>query len=407
MTTFIYEAYNREGVITRGEYEGEAKKDVVSHLTKHDLIPILVKRLHHTEGFGKRFLDIEFFGGLQSVDVMFLVRNLATTTKAGLSVVESLDILIDDAEKKVMKKVLQEAQATIKNGRLLSDAFEQYSDSFPPIFLGMLRAGEISGQLDKTLGELGKYLSKEYELRNKIKAALTYPVILLIASTGVVTLLLMFVLPRLTKAFAASGVELPLVTRIFLGISNVLTWSYTLDIVVIVTVLWFFLYFRTTKAGKTFFFWLLSVTPVANGLVKKVALVRFSRTFGNLIGSGLSAVESLDLSSNSIGNQTYTKALDTCIIDIKSGISMSESFGKYPELFPKMLISLISVGERTGSLQNILSTFADFYEEEVDTSLKELTSLLEPVLLLIMGLMVGAIAVSIILPIYQLVGHFV
>jgi len=406
MITFIYEAYAKDGSIVRGEHESGERQDVIEYLSKHNLTPISIKRLHSVGG-KRGLLSMQFFDSIKPVDIMFFVRNLATTTKAGLSVVESLDILIEDTEKVSMKKILQGAQAMIKNGRLLSDGFESHANSFPPIFMGMLRAGEISGQLDATLAELGKYLSKEYELRSKIKSALMYPAILLISSLCVVILLLMFVLPKLTKAFLTSGAELPFATKFFLAISNALTYSFILDFVLLFGFVWFFLYFRTTILGKKFFFWLLSHTPVASSLIKKVALVRFSRTFGNLIASGLSAVESLELSSRSIGNRSYMLAIEKAVEDIKNGVSMSESFAKYPELFPKMLISLIAVGERTGSLQSILITFADFYEEEVDTSLKDLTSILEPALLLVMGFLVGSIAFSIILPIYQLVGNFV
>lgn len=406
MATFIYEAYNSEGVITRGEYEGVTRDEVVEYLVKRDLTPVSVEALR-TRGEGGGILSLNFFERLSPVDVMFLVRNLATTVKAGLSVVEALDILIADAEKKMMKRVLQEAQAMIKNGQPLSSGFEAYRDSFPPIFMGMLRAGELSGQLDKTLTELGSYLSKEYALRSKVKSALTYPVILLVASGGVMTLLLIFVLPRLTSSFAASGVKLPFITQVFLGISTILTWSFTLDFAVLAGLIWFFVYFRTTSIGKRFFFWLISHTPVANELVKKVALVRFARTFGNLIGSGISAIEALELSSKSIGNQRYELAIKGAISEVENGSPISEALGKSPDLFPRLLISLIIVGERTGSLHEIMGTFADFYEEEVDNTLKDLTAILEPALLLVMGLIVGAIAVSIILPIYQLVGHFV
>ncbi len=406
MATFIYEAYSREGGIVHGEYEGAKREEVVEYLTKHEMTPVSIEELY-ARGKGGGILSISLFESLTPVDVMFLVRNLATTVKAGLSIVESLDILIADSEKKIMKKVLQEAQATIKNGQTLSKGFEAYASSFPPIFLGMLKAGEMSGRLDKTLIELGKYLSKEYSLRSKVKSALMYPAILLTASLGVVSLLLIFVLPKLTKAFAASGVELPWITKFFLGVSRVLTWSFTLDIVLLVVFVWFFIYFRTTRIGKKLLFWALSRIPVAGELIKKVALVRFARTFGNLMDSGLSAVESLELSSQSIGNIAYTRAIEGTIIDIKNGVPISEALRKYPDLFPRLLVSLITVGERTGSLSEILLTFADFYEEEVDNKLKDLTAVLEPILLLIMGALVGAIALSIILPIYQLVGNFV
>ncbi|MEK7460537.1 MAG: type II secretion system F family protein [Patescibacteria group bacterium] len=406
MSTFIYEAYDSEGVTTHGEYDGTTRDEVIQYLVKRDLTPVSVEELRGRRK-GGGILEFTFFERLNPIDVMFLVRNLATTVKAGLSIVESLDILIADTEKKMMKRVLHEAQASIKNGQPLSSGFEKYKDSFPPIFMGMLKAGELSGQLDKTLAELGRYLSKEYTLRSKIKSALTYPIILLVAATAVMILLLIFVLPRLTASFAASGVKLPFITEVFLNISKILTWSFTLDIAVLAALVWFLVFFRTTNTGKKFFFWIISHMPVANNLVKKVALVRFARTFGNLIGSGISAIEALELSSQSIGNHAYEIAIKKAILGVENGLPISESLGKFPNLFPHLLISLIVVGERTGSLHEIMGTFADFYEEEVDNTLKDLTAILEPALLLVMGLLVGAIAVSIILPIYQLVGNFV
>lgn len=406
MATYIYEAYNKENKIVQGEYEANSREEMMEYLTKRYLTPISVKSISEASK-KKDILSIDVFSKVTTTDIVFLVRNLATTVKAGLSIVESLDILIKDTKNKLMKKILQSAQAMIKNGQSLSVAFDAYKNLFPPIFIGMIKAGEVSGQLEKTLSELGRYLSKEYALKSRVKSALIYPIILLIASTAVVVLMLMFVLPKLTASFAASGVALPWITKVFLFISSVLTWSFIADIIVAVGIIYFFSYFRKTKIGKKFFFVIVSHTPVANELVKKVALVHFARTFGNLIGSGISAVESLAIASESINNDSYTNAINKTIENVKNGIPLSRSLSDFPELFPSLLISLITVGERTGSLEEILITFADFYEEEVDNQLKELTSILEPVLLLIMGLMIGSIAVSIILPIYQLVGHFI
>ncbi|MFA5997418.1 MAG: type II secretion system F family protein [Candidatus Paceibacterota bacterium] len=404
MAIFIYEGYNKDGIIVHGEYEASSREEAVEYLIRREISPITVDSISK-KGSG---LDtsITFFEKITPVDVMFLVRNLAATLKAGLSVVEALDILIGDAEKSIMKNMLREVQAMVKNGQTLSSGFKNYTDSFPPIFLGMLRAGEVSGQLDKTLAELSKYLSKEYALRSKVKSALMYPVILLTASLGVVSLMLIFVLPRLTKAFASSGVKLPWVTKFFLSLSSALTYSFLLDGIVLVFLVWFLTYFRKTKIGKKFFFWVISHLPVANDMIKKIALVRFSRTLGNLMASGLSAVGSLESAANSIGNDRYEKAINAIIDNVKNGLSVSDALAKEPELFPRLLVSLTKVGERTGSLSEILITFSDFIEEDVDNKLKDLTAILEPALLLIMGLLVGSIAFSIILPIYQLVGHF-
>ncbi|MFZ2303839.1 MAG: type II secretion system F family protein [Minisyncoccia bacterium] len=401
---FIYEVYNKDGAMVRGEYEAQTREEVVEYLLRRDLTPISVEAIRG----GKAGIDlsISLFEKVDNVDILFLVRNLSATVKAGLSIVEALDILIADTEKKMMKNILREVQALVKNGQPLSAGFANFANQFPPVFLGMLRAGEASGQLERTLTELGQYLSKEYALRAKVKSALTYPIILLVASIGVVSLLLIFVLPRLTKAFASSGVELPWVTKFFLGLSSMLTYSFTLDLIVLFFASWFFLYFRKTLMGRKFFFLLISHIPVANELIKKVALVRFTRTLGNLMASGLSAVGSLESASESIGNQKYEVAIKKIVDDVKNGMAISDALIKFPDLFPRLLVSLVIVGERTGSLSEILITFSDFYEEDVDNKLKGLTAVLEPVLLLIMGLLVGSIAFSIILPIYQLVGHF-
>lgn len=404
MPIFIYEGYNRDGAIVKGEYEADTRDGVADYMLRRDLTPVSISPLRG--GKGGLGMSISLFEKITSVDILFLVRNLSATVKAGLSIVEALDILIADTEKKIMKDTLIEVQALVKNGQPLSAGFENYKNDFPPVFLGMLRAGESSGQLAHTLAELGQYLSKEFALRAKVKSALMYPAILLSASVGVVSLLLIFVLPRLTKAFASSGVELPFVTKFFLGLSSMLTYSFLLDGAVLVFLIWFFLYFRTTRTGKKFFFWIISHIPVASELVKKVALVRFTRTLGNLMSSGLSAIASLESSANSIGNQKYEVAINAVVDHVKNGISISEALSKFPDLFPRLLVSLTTVGERTGSLSEILVTFSDFYEEDVDNKLKDLTAILEPALLLLMGILVGSIAFSIILPIYQLVGHF-
>ncbi len=406
MATYFYEASNTDNKIIHGEYEASSPNEVIDYLNKRDLVPLSVKSINDISK-GKGILSIELFDSVSSVDIMFFVRNLAITVKAGLSIIEAFEILVKDTKNKFMKKILEGVQAMVQNGQPLSTAFMAYKDSFPPIFIGMIKAGEVSGQLDQNLSELAKYLSKEYALRSKIKGALTYPIILLVASAVVVVLMLMFVLPKLTASFASSGVALPWITKVFLFVSDILTWSYLADVAVIAGLIFFFSYFRTTKVGKKLFFSIASHLPVANNLIKKIALVRFSRTLGNLIGSGLSVIDSLVIASESMNNSEYTEAINKAIEDIKSGVPISESLIKYPKLFPNLLLSLIVVGERTGSLHEILITFADFYDEEVDNTLKELTSVLEPALLLIMGLMIGSIAVSIILPIYQLIGHFV
>lgn len=401
MSTFLYEAYDAKGSSVHGQFEADTEQEVLDHLARHSLSPVRVSDLAHA---GTRKLSLSFFERISPVDVLFLVRNLATTTKAGMSVVESLDVLIADSEKPLMRRMLEGVQGSIKSGQPLSSAFEPYRIWFPAAFIGMLKAGEISGKLDTTLATLGTYLTREFQLRSQVRSALIYPVVLLVASTGVIALLLIGVLPRLTNAFASSGVKLPFITKMFLDMSHALTWSFMVDGIVVAALAWFFIYFRRTPRGKRIWSTTLSRLPIARDIMRKLALVRFTRTFGSLISSGISVIEGLEITAESIGNDIYTKALRAGEKQMEEGVSISHTLAQYPELFPRVLTSLVVVGERTGTLSIILLSLADFYEEEVSNKLKDMVAILEPVLLLVMGLVVGAIALSILLPIYQLVG---
>jgi type IV pilus assembly protein PilC len=401
MSTFLYEAYDSKGALVKGEFEAAERDEVVEHLMRRTLIPVSVIPLRAANEGG-----FSLFNTISKVDVLFLVRTLGATIKAGLGITESLEVLIADTNKKYLKGILQKVQAGIKNGKSLSASFEEYRNAFPAAFIGLLRAGEVSGNLDKTLNTLNQYLSKEYSLRQKVRSAMIYPAVLLVASVGVIILLLIFVLPRLMKTFESSDITLPFITRFFIAISSALTYSYLLDLIVIAFLGWGVFMLKRTVRGKRWSLNVLTRVPVARDVILKVAMVRFCRTLGNLIETGISAVEALELTADSIGNVQYKEALMQCSHDIKNGVSLSRALTEHPKLFPKVLVSLVGIGEKTGTLGSVLVSLADFYENEVNSHLKDLTSILEPVLLLIMGLVVGGIALSILLPIYKLVGSF-
>lgn len=404
MAKFLYEASDEGGVIVTGEFEALDKGDVIRHLEARKLIPINVREL----GEGKRSLSLSssFFERVTALDRIMMVRNLSAAIKAGLSIIEALDIMIVDAEKKVLKEILISAKSSLENGQPLWKTFESYGDLFPIVFVGMVKAGEASGELDKTLDELSNHLAREYTLAGKIKSALMYPVVLLGAAVAVVILLLIFVLPRLSRTFESSGVELPFITKLLINVSNIVTFNWFVDGAVIIFLLWFFLYFRKTSKGRRFFSWAFFRIPVAKELVKKVALVRFTRTLASLIKSGTPMLEALNLSADSVGNATYKKVIIESIKKVKSGIPLSNSLEVYPALFPRFLVGLMAVGEKTGTLDHTLSTFSGFYDEEIDNTLKTLMSLIEPILIVSMGLIVALIAIAVLLPIYRLASGF-
>lgn len=402
---FRYEAATKNGEIVNGEFQSLDKKGVIDYLEKKGLSPISVREAG-SGGKAPGQLSFQLFERVTPLDRIFLVRNLAAMIKAGVNLSEALDILLADATKKRMRAVLSRAQLNLQSGQPLSVTFANYKKFFPPVFVGMLKAGEASGQLSRVLDELGRYMTRDYGLFRKVKSALTYPLLLLFASIGVILLLLIFVLPRLSKIFQQSGVELPLITKTLVAISKAVAFSPILDLAIIAGLTWFFIYFRKTNLGQRFSLWIISRVPVAKELIKKVALVKFTRTLGSLISGGIPFMEALQLTAKSVGNDYYEKAISESAEQVKNGIPFSKTFANYPDLFPRFLISLIAIGEKTGTMDNILKTFADFYDEEVDQTLRDLTNFLEPLLLLIMGLIIGAITLSILLPIYQLVGKF-
>ncbi len=402
---YSYEASDKDGGIVRGEFDAESKAGVIEYLTKKNLIPMKVEGGEEAAET-KSALSKGLFESVKPLDRILLVRNLAAGLRAGLSIIEALDILIVDATKSIMRNILLQAKINLQNGQPLSQTFSSYEKHFPAVFVGMLRAGEFSGRLDATLEELGTYLAREYNLAKKVKSALAYPVLLIVAAGGVITLLLTFVLPRLAKVLKQSKVKLPWITQVFVNIGNAFSYSITLDVAIIAFIIWFFVFFRKTAIGRHVFLMVSLRIPLLNELVKKVALVRFTRTLGSLIASGVAIVEALKLSADSVSNEYYKKAILESIDQVEKGVPFSKTFKNYPHLFPHFLVSLIAVGERTGTLEHVLKTFADFYDEEVDNTLKDLTTILEPVLLLIMGLVIGSIALSVLLPIYQLVGSF-
>ncbi len=402
---YIYEASDKEGVVIKGKIEAETRGAVIEYLEKKELIPVSIEKEGEEKGI--QILSLSLFERVKPIDRVLLVRNLAAAIKAGLNIIEALDVLISDATKNIIKKILNQAKFNLQNGQALSTTFAYYKKYFPPVFVGLVRAGEASGRLESTLDELAQHLSKEYNLTRKVKSALAYPIVLLTASVSVVIMLLTFVIPRLAKSFKMSKTELPFITKALIAISNILTYSYFLDIIVIVALVWFFAYFRTTSMGRRVFLKILLRIPVARNLVKKVALVRLTRTLGSLVSSGTTIIEALGFSADAVGNETYKKAILSSSEQIRSGIALSRAFGEHSELFPRLLISMMAVGEKTGTLEKVLKTFSDFYDEEVDHTLKDLTTFIEPILLLFMGLIIGTIALSILLPIYQLVGKFV
>lgn len=401
---YSYEAFNKSGASVSGEVDVASEKDVIAFLESKELIPSRIR-----EKDKKKKLDlasIRVFEKASRTDVIFLLRNVKTALKAGLSIVETLDILITDAKSGLMKDILVSARSTVQGGRPISEAFAHYPNVFSSVVVGLLKAGEGGSQLDKALQELISHLVKEDALIRKIKAALVYPTMLFVASIGVTTFLLVFVLPKLSKTFLSADIQLPAITKLLLAASQFMSANILVLAILGALALFGIISLSKTPKGKRLILQILFKTPVVKDLMKKVALVRFTRTLGSLLGGGTPILDALRTCSDSVGNDFYREAILDSLEKIRGGMPLSKSLKTYPDLFPELLTSLSSVGERTGSIEYVLQTFSEFYDEEVDAKLKDLTTLFEPILLLFMGLIVGTVALSVLLPIYQLVGKF-
>ena len=404
MALFLFEATDAQGGVHKDKIEAMDRHEALILLAKKQLTPYFLEE----EGKIKGGLNLNsgLFERIKPIDRITLVRNLAVTIKAGLNIIEAVQILIVDTNKKILKNILLDAKSSLERGQPLSATFAKYNKYFSPVFSGLIEAGEASGHLDKALEQLGNQVDKEYKLVRKVRSALAYPAILLVASIIVILILLVFVLPRLSRSFELSGAELPGITRAILAVSNAVRNNIIMDLVIVGSIFALTSYFRKSPRGRQIFLNFAMKIPVLSELIKKVALVRFTRNLSTLIGSGINIIDALQLSSQTTGNDLYKHRIVASIAEIKNGIALSDTLKNETKLFPHLLVNMIAVGEKTGTLEYVLKTFSDFYDEEVDASLKDLTTYLEPIMLLFMGVVIGTIALSVLLPIYQLVGKF-
>lgn len=400
MPTFIYTAVNDQGEIKSGELETQDVKTVIEHLKREDLTAISVKSKKNTSS---NFANI-FSSNIAQQEKIMLTKHLSTMIKSGLSLKEGIETILNDAKNKTLKKVLTEAKFNLEKGQPLSATFKKYPKSFSNVFISLIEAGESSGNLEKSLNYLGIQIKKDYKMRQKIKGAMIYPLVLIAASISVIMIMMVFVVPKLSESFLRNKLELPWTTQLIINSSNFITHNIYLIIGLILSVIISFVYFRNNKNFQSALSGIILKTPILSELYVKIIIARFIRTLGTLLVSGINILESLDISAGTLGYNEYQKSINKISKEVSQGVSLSNALKKRKDIFPYMLINMVSVGEKTGNIDLTLEELAAFYEEEVDNSIKNMVSLIEPALLLFMGLIVATIAFSIIMPIYQLVG---
>jgi len=398
--TYRYSAMDSSGRTVGGTLEAESMELVRAKLSD---LRYHVLSIRETRG---RAGVQGFMSSLQRVklkDLVVFSRQFATMVDAGLSVVKCLDILQKQSRNPRMKEVIGAVKHDVAGGSSLTEALQKHPRIFSALYVNMIRSAEAGGILDTVLDRLATFLEKEQETRNKIKSAMTYPVVVFCFAMLMLVALLFFVLPKFKMIFESMGLELPLTTRLMLNSSLYLRQYWYIAIVVVVgTVVLLRLAVRTEKGRYAVDAAKLKL-PVFGDLILKTAVSRFARTFGTLISSGVPVLRALEIVADTAGNLVVADTVSRARVSIKEGDKISTPlFGS--KVFPVMVTQMIAVGEETGRLDQMLVKVANFYDEEVDATLKALTSLIEPLMIVGLGVIVGFIAVSVISPIYSLVG---
>lgn len=411
MAEFKYAAKGPGGATVEGIIQAETKAEAVAELRKKNLIILRLdegggrKRPFQTRKAGAGAGKAPTRGGrAKKGEVVIFTRQLATMVGAGLSLLESLDVLGHQAESKGMKQTCQVLVDAVRGGSDLSAAMEQCPRSFTPLYISMVKAGEVSGQMDIILNRLADYMEAAEELSREIKSAMTYPVISMVLVVGITMFLMMGVVPTFKNVFESLDTDLPAITQMVLDMSNFLRSNAVLVIGGMFASIIGTVVFKKTTTGQRFFDHLLLRLPVFGILFQKVCLARFSRTFATLVRSGVPIMATLDIVAATSGNWVLTKAVLASRDSVRGGNLLSEPLAS-EKIFPPMVTRMIAIGERTGALETLLEKIAEFYDSQVKAQVKALTSLIEPLLIAFMGIVVGGVVLAIFMPILNMVSN--
>ncbi len=402
---FKYIASQPDGKIIEGETDLKDKSEVLGFLASRGLRPVSVRSLERGArrnlgiGLGKDRITI--------TDQIFLTKNLALMLKIGVGLLQAINILIEDFEKPAMKTLLVEVKNGVEKGQPFYATFARYPKIFSQSFINLIKAGESSGNLERVFDNLSAALTKEKALKDQIKSVLIYPIILVVTSLLVLIFLVTFAIPKIARLFLDSGFNPPFFSKIVFTI-GLFFGHYGFYILGVVTVLIIgFLYvYRLSYTFKQLASGFVSELPIVRKVVSKIALQNFCATFASLIKAGMPFTEALEITASTASNSELKATLIRISREgLSKGLTVGEAFRR-EIFFPRMVVDLIAISEKAGHIEEVLTTLADFYAGEIDSSLKSLVSFLEPILLLVVGAIIGIIALSIIVPIYQLTTQF-
>ena len=399
MPVFTYRGVNKTGDTVAGERTAATKAELQAALRREQI------RVSKLSEKGKEF-NIPSFGGngVSSKELAIFTRQFSVMIDAGLPLVQCLEILAGQQENKTFQKVLNGTRASVEGGSTLSTAMKQHDKVFDALYYNMVEAGETGGILDTILQRLSTYIEKNVKLKRAVQSAAIYPTAVMSIAGGVIILLLWKVVPIFTSLFNGLGVDLPLPTRIVIMLSNFIGSIYGLVIAMFFVGAAFAIKFwYGTPSGRMALDTLILKVPLVGPLLRKIAVARFTRTLGTLIASGVPILEGLDITARTSGNAVVEKAIIQTRKAVEAGRSLVDPL-KETDVFPGMVTQMIGVGEQTGAMDAMLQKIADFYEDEVDAAVKDLLTAMEPIMIVVLGVVVGGIVISMYLPLFSLIG---
>lgn len=399
MPVFIWEGKNRRNETIKGELEAAGEDGVRAHLARLKLVPVKIKKkpkdlLENVSWAQPRVTE---------TDVILFCRQFSTMLDAGLPIIQCLDILQQQQENKRFKKILKDVKESVEGGLTFAEALKKYPQQFDDLFVNMVAAGEASGVLDTILKRLSTYLEKAAKLKKRIKGAMVYPAITFLVAVIVVGVIMVFVIPVFEQMFADFGGQLPAPTQFVVNLSRMIRANILYLLGALAIAVFALRRVRKTEKGRAVIDrWVLTV-PVFGPLLRRVAVAKFSRTLGTMLTSGVSILDALDIVAKTSGNRTVETAIYRVRQGIAEGRTMSEPLAE-SGVFPAMVCQMIAVGESTGALDTMLIKIADFYDEEVDQAVENLTAAIEPVMMIFMGVVIGGLVVAMYLPIFKMAG---
>ena len=399
VSTFTFKALDLSGVSTRGEIEAETKQAVASQLRAKGLI---VVDIEEKKGSGDVGDLLARFKRVKATELTVATRQLSTMISSGMSLLRALYVLEEQVENDKLTEALAQVRMDVEAGISFAEALSRHPKIFNELYVAMVAAGETGGILEETLRRVADQLEKDDSLRRQVKAAMMYPALIGGFAICVLLALVIFLVPVFEKIFKDFGGELPAITKFTVGLSNLMTQRWYLVIAFVVGCVYAFKKWKSTEKGREQWDrFKLRVPWKIGDIVQKVCLARFSRTYSALIAAGVPMLQAIEITGKTAGNKVVEKAMDAVRDSVKSGGTIAAPMRDEPSAFPLMVTQMIAVGEETGALESMLSKVADFYEDEVAAALKALTSILEPLMIVIVGAIVGFIVISMYLPMFK------